>query len=38
MAEIGGYLGMLVGVSVMDIEILVMKLIYFLKAKYSSEV
>ena len=30
MAEIGGYMGMLVGVSVMDVEIFVMKLIYFL--------
>ena len=36
-AEIGGYMGMLVGVSVMDVEIFVMKLIYFLKSKYTSK-
>ena len=30
-------MGMLVGVSVMDVEIFVMKLIYFLKSKYTSK-
>ena len=36
-AEIGGYLGMLVGVSVMDVEIFVMKLSYLFKAKCCSK-